>query len=81
MSSLMLLKQSNKLYYLELIYLFFKVTGLVQRYRPAHPNCDFAQPGALFRKVMTVDDRAHLIKNISGALKGANRDVFILKKN
>jgi len=31
----------------------FKVTGLAQRYAPNHPNCDFAQPGALFRKVMT----------------------------
>lgn len=53
----------------------FRVTGLVQRYRPAHPNCDFAQPGALFRKVMTAEDRTHLINNISGHLKGANRDI------
>ena len=56
----------------------FKVSGLVQRYKPAHPNCDFAQPGALFRKVMTSTDRTHLINNILGGLKGANRDVNLI---
>lgn len=53
----------------------FRVSGLVQRYRAAHPNCDFAQPGALFRKVMTPQDRTNLISNIVGHLKGANRDI------
>jgi len=57
----------------------FRVSGLVQRYRPAHPNCDFAQPGALFRKVMSPQDRTNLINNIVGHLKGANRDVKILE--
>ena len=55
-----------------------KVTGLVQRYKPAHPNCDFAQPGALFRKVMTDVDRNHLISNIVGNLKNARREVLEL---
>jgi catalase len=53
----------------------FKVTGLVQRYAVKHPNCDFAQPGALFRKVMKDVDRKHLVENIVGALKNANRDI------
>lgn len=30
----------------------YRVTGLVARHRPNHPNCDFTQPGNLFRKVM-----------------------------
>jgi catalase len=53
----------------------FKVTGLVQRYTPNHPNCDFAQPGALYRKVMTPEARTALINNITGNLKGANREI------
>lgn len=28
------------------------VRGLAARYKPAHPNCDFSQPGELYRKVM-----------------------------
>jgi catalase len=53
----------------------FKVTGMVQRYTPRHPNDDFAQPGALFRKVMKDVDRDHLIENITGHLKNARRDI------
>jgi catalase len=53
----------------------YKVTGLVQRYTPRHPNDDFAQPGALFRKVMKETDREHLIGNIVGHLKNAARDI------
>jgi len=30
----------------------YRVTGLVARHKPNHPNCDFEQPGILFRKVM-----------------------------
>jgi len=30
----------------------YRVTGLVARHRPNHPNDDFTQPGILFRKVM-----------------------------
>ena len=48
---------------------------MVQRYTPRHPNDDFAQPGALFRKVMKDVDRDHLIANITGHLKNARRDV------
>lgn len=52
-----------------------KITGLAMRYKVAHPNCDFAQPGALYRKVMTDYDRDHLIANVVGHLKQANRDL------
>jgi catalase len=52
-----------------------KVSGLIQRYKVNHPNSDFAQPGALFRKVMTDQQRTNLINNIVGHLKNANRDI------
>ena len=55
----------------------FKVNGLVQRYKPNHPNCDFAQPGALYRKVLNAQAKTNLVKNIVGHLKNANRDVNI----
>lgn len=29
----------------------------MMRYKVNHPNCDFAQPGTLFRKVMKDGDR------------------------
>lgn len=53
----------------------FKVSGMVQRYVPAHPNDDFAQPGVFFRKVLTNEKRDILISNIVVHLKQANRDV------
>lgn len=31
----------------------YRVTGVIGRFKPAHPNDDFAQPGSLFRKVMS----------------------------
>lgn len=52
-----------------------RVTGLVGRFKPAHPNDDFSQPGALFRKVMTEQARANTISNIVGHIKNANRDI------
>ncbi|KAM3136755.1 hypothetical protein pb186bvf_011200 [Paramecium bursaria] len=42
----------------------FRVTGLIGRYKPAHPNEDYAQPGALFRKVMNDQQRTNLIDNV-----------------
>jgi catalase len=53
----------------------YKVTGMVQRHVSNHPNCDFAQPGALFRKVMTEDARTRLINTISAHIKPANREI------
>ncbi|KAM3127004.1 hypothetical protein pb186bvf_020883 [Paramecium bursaria] len=53
----------------------FRVTGLIGRYKPAHPNDDFAQPGALFRKVMNDQQRTNLIDNVVGHLKNAKRHI------
>jgi catalase len=49
------------------------VRGRIMRYKPAHPNCDFAQPGALYRKVMTPKARANLVSNLHGHIKNASR--------
>lgn len=48
---------------------------MVQRYGQNHPNCDFAQPGALFRKVLNDKGKKNLVENIVGHLGGARRDV------
>jgi len=53
----------------------FKVTGLAARYKVNHPNSDFAQPGALFRKVLDDQGRTNLCNNLGGHLKGAARDI------
>jgi len=53
----------------------YQVNGLVQRYAVRHPNDDFAQPGALYRKVLKPVDREHLVSNIVGHLKNAARDI------
>lgn len=53
----------------------YPVSGLAMRYVPAHPNCDFAQPGSLYRSVMDQKAKDNLVANVSGALKGANRDI------
>jgi catalase len=38
-------------------------------------DIDFVQAGALYRKVMTDEDRAHLISNIVGHLKNAQKRI------
>jgi len=53
----------------------YKVTGLVARHKPNHPNCDFSQPGTLFRKVFCDTMRARTIKNLAGSMKGVPRDI------
>jgi catalase len=53
----------------------YRVTGLVARYKPAHPNDDFAQGGALYRKVMKDVDRDHLVSNVTGHIKNAKREI------
>ncbi|MBG0777418.1 MAG: catalase [Desulfovibrionaceae bacterium] len=45
--------------------------GDAGRHAYAFPNDDFVQAGALFSKVMTDTDRAHLVANIVGHLGGA----------
>ena len=51
------------------------VTGETGRTEYSHPNDDFVQPGALFRDVMTDEDRDHLISNIVGHLSGAQERI------
>lgn len=45
------------------------------RFKPNHPNCDFKQPGNLYRKVMTPFARDHLVNNVVGHLKNARKDL------
>ena len=51
------------------------VSGNVGRFKHSHPNDDFEQPRALFRKVMTETDRTHLIDNLVNAMKPVRRDI------
>ena len=55
----------------------FDVSGKVVRQPYKHPNDDFVQPGNLFRKVMTGQDREHLIGNIVSHLCNARKDIQI----
>ncbi|MDH4139941.1 MAG: catalase [Coriobacteriia bacterium] len=52
-----------------------QVEGLTGRTPYPHPNDDFVQPRALFRDVMTDEDRDHLISNIVGHLKNAHERI------
>lgn len=54
----------------------YKVTGLVARHKPNHPNCDFSQPGTLFRKVMCNTMKEHTIRNVACSMKGVSRDIL-----
>ena len=51
------------------------MTGLVARHKPNHPNCDFSQPGTLYRKVFDNTMREHTVKTIAGAMNGVSRDI------
>jgi catalase len=51
------------------------VTGLVGRFKPAHPNDDFAQPSVFFRKVFNDQARTNLINNISNGMKTCRIDI------
>ena len=53
----------------------YRVNGLVQRHKPHHPNCDFQQPGNLFRKVMTEEGRKNTIINAAGHMSSVPRDI------
>ena len=55
----------------------FEVSGIATRQKYAYPNDDFIQPGELYRKVMTEEDRNHLISNIVSHLKNANKEIQI----
>jgi len=47
------------------------VSGMAARHAYELGDVDFVQPGDLYRKVMSDDDRAHLISNIVSHLKNA----------
>ncbi|MCZ2809746.1 MAG: catalase [Candidatus Bathyarchaeota archaeon] len=51
------------------------VSGVAARHAYSHPNDDFVQPRALYRKVMTDVDRDHLIGNIVDHLRHANKEI------
>lgn len=53
----------------------YRVTGLVARHRPNHPNDDFTQPGILFRKVMDQAARNATIKNAAEHMRSVPIDV------
>ena len=53
----------------------YHVEGAVGRYPFQHPNSDFEQPGAFYRKVLKEDERARLCANIGGHLCGARPEV------
>jgi catalase len=49
------------------------VSGLAARHAYTLGDVDFVQAGALYRKVMTDADREHLVANLVGHLKGAQK--------
>ncbi|MEW5747582.1 MAG: catalase [Candidatus Thermoplasmatota archaeon] len=51
------------------------LSGKAARQPYSHPNDDFVQPGALYRKVMTETDREHLVGNIVAHLGGAQKRI------
>jgi catalase len=53
----------------------FEVSEFAARHPYSHPNDDFQQAGDLYRKVMTDEDRDHLIGNIVDHLKGAQKRI------
>jgi len=53
----------------------FEVSGKAGRQPYSHPNDDFVQAGDLYRKVMTDEDRNHLIGNIVAHLGNAQKRI------
>ena len=53
----------------------FEVSDLATRHPFTHPNDDFQQAGDLYHKVMTDEDRDHLIGNIVDHLGGAQKRI------
>ena len=53
----------------------FEVSGEVKRQPYTHPNDDFFQAGELYRRVMTGEDREHLIDNITTHLCNAQKRI------
>jgi len=53
----------------------FEVSGEAARQPYTHPNDDFVQAGNLYRKVMSDEDRGHLIGNIAAHLGKAQKRI------
>ena len=53
----------------------FELSGQAGRYPFVHPNDDFVQSGSLYRKVMSDEDREHLIDNIVNHLGKAQKRI------
>ncbi len=53
----------------------FEIKGMAMRQPYTHPNDDFVQAGTLYRKVMTDQDRSHLIGNIVSHLGNAQKRI------
>ena len=53
----------------------YRITGLVSRHRPNHPNCDFTQPGNLFRKVMPDEGRKCTVQNAGNHMSSVPREI------
>ena len=53
----------------------FEVSGQAARYPYTHPNDDFFQTGELYRRVMTDEDRSHLVGNITSHLCNAQKRI------
>jgi catalase len=53
----------------------YKINGNPVRQKTGHRNDDFAQPGALYSRVMNDNQRSMLIENIAGNLKNAKKFV------
>ena len=53
----------------------YRVTGLVMRHRPNHPNCDFAQCGSLYRKAMCENGRKNVVENIANHMAPVPRAI------
>jgi len=53
----------------------FEVSGMADRHPYTHPNDDFFQTGELYRRVMTDQDRDHLVGNITSHLCNAQKRI------
>jgi len=51
------------------------VFGMADRHHVALTDADFIQPGELYRRVMTEEDRRHLVANITGHLRNASKHI------
>ena len=58
----------------------FAVTGMTGMHPYQHPNSDFEQPGALYRKVMDDENKTDLVNNLVGHMKNCSRKDILEKQ-